>query len=78
MNFTKSLDISEQRRGEEGTYQEWTRNEKWSLTPRMTYSFSSTVRGGVHFEFGKTKNKVLGETKITEFGINVNIIISGR
>ncbi len=78
MNFTKSLDISEQRRGEEGTYQEWTRNEKWSITPRMTYSFSTTVRGGVHFEFGKTKNKLLGETKITEFGINVNIIISGR
>lgn len=78
MNFNKSLDVSEQRKGEEGEYQEWTRNEKWSLTPRMTYSFSSTVRGGVHFEFGKTKNKLLGETKITEFGINVNIQIAGR
>ncbi|MCH7755041.1 hypothetical protein IH970_07955, partial [candidate division KSB1 bacterium] len=78
MNFNKSLNISEQRKGQEGEFQEWTRNEKWSLTPRMTYSFSSTVRGGVHFEFGKTKNKLLGETKITEFGMNVNIQIAGR
>jgi hypothetical protein len=78
LNFTKSLDVTEQRKGEQGDFQEWTRNEKWSLTPRLTYSFSTTVRGGLHFEFGKTKNKLLGETKITEFGINVNIQIAGR
>lgn len=78
MNFVKSLDVSEQKRGEQGVYQEHTRNEKWSITPRLTYSFSSTVRGGVHFEYGKTKHKILGETRITEFGINVNIQISGR
>lgn len=78
MTFTKSLDVSEQKRGEEGSYQEWTRNEKWSLVPKLTYSFSSTVRGGMHFEFGRTKNKLYGETRIIEFGINVNIQISGR
>ena len=78
MSFSKSLDISEQKRGEFGEYQEWTRNEKWSLQPRLTYSFSSTVRGGMHFEFGQTKNKVYGETRIMEFGINVRIQIAGR
>lgn len=78
LTFTKSLDVSEQKRGEGSDYQEWTRNEKWSLLPRLTYSFSSTVTGGVRFEFGRTKNKLYGETRIIEFGINVNIRISGR
>ena len=78
MTFTKGLDVSQQKRGDSAEYQEFTRNEKWSLMPRLNYSFSSTVTGGTHFEFGRTKNKLYGETRIIEFGINVNIRISGR
>lgn len=77
MTFVMSKDVSEQKRGQTGKYEEWTRNEKWSITPRLTYSFSSTVRGGIRFEFGRTKNKLYGETRIIELGINVNIQISG-
>ncbi|HHM23595.1 MAG TPA: cell surface protein SprA, partial [Bacteroidetes bacterium] len=77
MNFVMSSDVSEQKSGQTGKYVEWTRNEKWSIMPRMTYSFSSTVRGGIRFEFGRTKNKLYGETRILELGINVNIQISG-
>jgi len=77
MTFMKSLDVSDQKSGQEGKYVEWTRNEKWSIMPRLTYSFSSTVRGGIRFEIGRTKNKLYGETRILELGINVNIQISG-
>jgi len=78
LTFTRTKDVSEQKRGQQGEYVEWTRVEKWSLAPRITYSFSTNVRGGIYFELGKTKNKLMGETSIKEFGINVNISISGR
>jgi len=78
MSVIKSKDINEIMRGEHGTYVETACNEKWSIAPKLTYSFSSTVRGGVHFEIGKNKSKLAGETAIKEFGINVNISITGR
>jgi len=61
--------------------QPWTETkntESWNFEPRMTYSFSRNVRGGMNFKIGKNKNKTIGDTSIKEFGIHVNIIISGR
>ena len=78
MGFNYSKNRTEQKRGENGKYVEWTRMGKWSITPKVMYSFSSTVRGGVHFEYGQTDNKLMGKTTIQDFGINVNISISGR
>jgi len=52
--------------------------ESWNFEPRLTYTFSRNVRGGTFFKVGKNKNKSIGDTSIQEFGINVNIIISGR
>lgn len=63
------------------------RNQPWTETryteslnfePRMTYSFSQNVRGGMNFKFGKNSNKTIGDTTIMEFLINVSINISGR
>jgi len=51
--------------------------ERWSLAPRMTYSFNTRVRGGTHFEIGKTKSTYTGTTSIKEFGLDVNIAIRG-
>ncbi len=78
MGFNYSKNRTEQKRGETGKYVEWTRMGKWSITPKVMYSFSSTVRGGIHFEYGQTDNKLMGKTTIQDFGINVNISISGR
>jgi hypothetical protein len=44
----------------------------------MTYSFSNRVRGGAHFEIGKTESKLSGDTNIKELGIDVNISIRGE
>ncbi|MGP8321947.1 MAG: hypothetical protein ACT6FE_06460, partial [Methanosarcinaceae archaeon] len=52
--------------------------ERYTFKPSMTYSFSTRVRGGMHFEVGKNKSKRVGETSIQEFGINVNISIRGN
>ena len=61
--------------------QDWTETkntESWNFEPKMTYSFSRNVRGGMNFKIGKNKNKSIGDTSIKEFGIHVNIVISGR
>jgi len=61
--------------------QPWTETkntESWNFEPKMTYSFSRNVRGGMNFKIGKNKNKSIGDTSIKEFGIHVSIQISGR
>ncbi|HDL78275.1 MAG TPA: hypothetical protein ENH09_01740 [Bacteroidetes bacterium] len=78
MEFNYSKNKTEMKRGEMGKYVERSRLSKWSITPKISYSFSSTVRGGVHFEYGQTDNIMYGKTTIQDFGINVNISISGR
>ena len=52
--------------------------KRWSFQPRMTYSFSTTVRGGAFIEIGKTDSKKIGSTSIQEFGVDVNIAIRGN
>jgi hypothetical protein len=52
--------------------------KRWSFSPRMTYSFSNRVRGGAHFEIGKTESKLSGDTNIKELGIDINISIRGE
>jgi hypothetical protein len=50
----------------------------WSLSPRMTYSFSNTVQGQGYVQLQQTKQTVTGSTTRTfEFGIQVNIAIRG-
>ncbi len=53
-------------------------NEKWEFKPTMRYSFSDRVTGGMFFTVGKTKNKMIGDTSLQEFGIDVNISIRGN
>ncbi|KAA3663353.1 MAG: cell surface protein SprA, partial [Calditrichaeota bacterium] len=62
----------------ESKWEEFTSSERWSLQPKLTYSFSSRVKGGAHFELGVNKSKLSGETKIKEFLIDVNISIRGN
>jgi len=60
--------------------QDWVETDmrdSWSFEPKLTYSFSRNVRGGMHFKLGKNRNKRVGDTSLQEFGINVNIAIRG-
>ena len=54
-----------------------TETKSWSFKPKITYTFTSTVRGGMHFEIGKREDKRIGKTAIKGFGINA-IISLGR
>ncbi|MCI0496280.1 cell surface protein SprA [candidate division KSB1 bacterium] len=53
-------------------------SEQFNFEPKLTYSFSQNVRGGANFKWGYNTNERIGKTSIMEFGIHVNIIISGR
>ena len=55
-----------------------TKTSNWSLKPHITYAFSNTVTGGVHYETGGSISNLTGKTSFHEFGFNVNISIRGR
>ncbi len=60
-----------------GDYEVTAETSKWYLRPQVNYSFSDRVRGGAHFEIGKTHNKLIGDSSYKEFMIDVNISIRG-
>ena len=59
-----------------GKFVETNFSNNWSIKPSMDYTFSNTVTGGVHFEYGSNKSKT-GDSNFQEFGIRVNITIRG-
>jgi hypothetical protein len=78
ITFLRSISETKQRRGELRDELGGQKTTRWSLSPRMTYSFSNRVRGGAHFEIGQTKSLLSGTTNIKELGIDVNISIRGE
>ncbi|MFQ5605112.1 MAG: cell surface protein SprA [bacterium] len=80
-SFTASSVITEQSKTQpDGTdlFEEADKTERWSVSPRLTYSFSTQVRGGAFIEIGQTNSKRSGKTSVKEFGIDVNIAIRGN
>jgi len=78
VNFTYNDTEQSSQYGRDGDQVPNNVTSRWEFSPRMTYSFSTRVRGGSHFTYGKTKSKLSGNTTIIEFGIDVNISIRGQ
>lgn len=78
VTFNMSRTVNESIRGQNGEYVVASERSSWTFEPRMTYSFSNRVRGGAHFQIGKTKSTLAGDVSIKEFGIDVNISIRGN
>ena len=49
----------------------------WSFKPNITYSFTNRINGSIQFNIGKNYNNTIGERKIVEGSVAVNIVISG-
>ncbi len=71
-NYSKS----KQEQDAEGEFIETTFTNTWSIKPAVDYTFSNTVTGGMHFEYGTNKSKAQ-DSNFQEFGIRVNITIRG-
>ena len=60
----------------DGQFYETNFTNTWSIKPSLDYTFSNTVTGGMHFEYGANKSKTI-DSNYQEFGIRVNITIRG-
>ncbi len=78
LSFTRSMNRTEQIRGGSNEWVLSNERTSWTFEPRVTYEFSSRVRGSAKFIVGRTKSTRAGETFIREFGIDVNISIRGN
>jgi cell surface protein SprA len=80
-NFSLTFNLSSNRTegsvGEGGELQETSKQDSWSIAPRVDYTFSNSVTGGIHLETGVNKDKLQGKTSFIEFGLSVNIAIRG-
>ncbi|TKJ41113.1 hypothetical protein CEE37_05445 [candidate division LCP-89 bacterium B3_LCP] len=72
--FNYSNTLAEQ--ATESEFVETNATTTWSIKPSLDYTFSNTVTGGMHFEYGANKSKTQ-DSNFQEFGINVNIAIRG-
>ena len=52
--------------------------DSWSLQPRIDYTFSQTVRGGLSFELGERNDQRMGKTQIKAFNLHAAISLSGQ
>jgi hypothetical protein len=77
LSFTRSVNSSFLNKGTSDSFEETARTESWSLQPKISYTFTRTVRGSLYFELGEKKDIKLGSTKITAFGVNANISLAG-
>ena len=76
--FTASATSRKNKTPGKDDFEEQDSTKRWSVSPRLTYSFSNQVRGGAFLEIGRTDSKRIGKTSIQEFGLDINISISGR
>ncbi len=77
LSFTRSKNSMFQSQDASDSFQEMSNTENWSLQPKISYTFTQTVRGSMYFEFGERKDIKMGSTKITAFGVNANISLAG-
>lgn len=61
---------------EDKGFSETSNSMNWSISPSIDYKFSRTVRGGLTYRYGVTKQPT-NTTNFQEFGVNVNISIRG-
>jgi len=77
-NFSFNKNQTDAKKSEEGKFVKTSSSSNWSLKPSLRYSFTSNVTGGTYLEIGERNDLRMGKTKITAFGINVNISLAGR
>ena len=75
--FTKSYNATLQSKSATGEFAEMSLTKNWSFQPKLTYTFSRTVRGGMNLELGEREDLRAGKTKITGFGLNAIISLAG-
>ena len=58
-------------------FNEQSKNNSWSVSPNIGYSFTRWVTGNIYMVYGITENSSTGRTEEKDFGFNMNIKIAG-
>jgi len=81
MNFSLTFDLSKSvamaRNGIEYDLTTTDKRSSWKVSPRVSYSFSRTVTGGMWFEYRESETRMTGHKVDRDFGFDVNIAIKG-
>lgn len=81
INFTLAVDYSSsetlQREGAAGKLQNTGWQRSWKISPKITYSFTRRVTGGIWYEYRESKAFRVGRKINRDFGFDVNIAIQG-
>jgi hypothetical protein len=77
LDFDFRRDLKEDLRGDAVKYTTTMSSDAWSVTPRITYSFTDKVTGGFNFKYGEQDHLVTGKRINRDFRFDVNIAIRG-
>lgn len=81
INFSLTFDYSESDTKERNNVQyklsTTDKRNSWKMSPRISYSFSRTVTGGIWFEYRESDSRLRGRRVDRDFGFDVNIAIKG-
>jgi cell surface protein SprA len=81
MNFTMNFDYSSSKtRGRNTADAKFTvqqENRNWKIEPRISYSFTKKVTGGLFYSYGESFNRRTGKRINRNGGFDVNIAIRG-
>ncbi|MFC1481876.1 cell surface protein SprA [Candidatus Neomarinimicrobiota bacterium] len=78
LDFVYSNNIAENRRGTAKKFAVTKEGSSWSITPRITYTFSTKVTGTIRYSYGEDKDNFYGTRIVRDFGFDVNIAIRGN
>lgn len=81
INFTLTLDFSESvarsRNNALVSFSKPLRQKSWKISPRVSYSFSRLVTGGIWYEYRESDHYIAGKRVDRDFGFEVNLAIQG-
>ncbi|MFA4839843.1 MAG: cell surface protein SprA, partial [Candidatus Neomarinimicrobiota bacterium] len=81
ITFALTYDYSASRRRaratNEGKFVVQSENNSWKIAPRINYSFTKKVTGGIYYEYGESFNRSSGRRTTKNGGFDINIAIRG-
>jgi len=76
-NFDYSTSTTHAKQGTATKFTVTAKSRSWKTTPRVNYTFTKKVTGGLFFEYGESYNRVTGKRITRNYGFDVNIAIRG-
>ncbi len=77
MSFDYSNAETRERNKGGGKFSVTNKNSHWKVAPRINYSFTKKVTGGIFFQYGVSRSKQTGKRTTRDGGFDVNIAIRG-